>query len=130
MTQIQDDLRRKDKEAPMMNQLKIEDLPPVYRILANLIGVENAILIGKEFGGINLYIPKLDNAVTKARDREILVEFNGCNYADLARKHHLSDVHIRDIIKKARPKGIEKNSHGQGAKTESVKGQNSGNRHV
>jgi Mor family transcriptional regulator len=89
----------------MDHGIKIEDLPPIYQIIAKIIGMENAILLGKEIGGESLYLPKLNHRSStflKARDRQILEEHNGRNTLDLARKYEITTRRLYEIIKKNR----------------------------
>ncbi|EEO24223.1 MULTISPECIES: Mor transcription activator family protein [Helicobacter] len=54
--------------------------------------------ICKKYGGISLYVPKV---IPNAKEK-IIQEFNGANFATLAYKYNLSEITIRDIIKKSR----------------------------
>ncbi len=86
----------------MDHKIKIEDLPPIYQIIAKIIGIENAMLLGKEFGGTPIYFPKLDrlSSFFKERDRQILKEYNGHNTLNLAKKHGITLRRIYEIVKK------------------------------
>ena len=49
-------------------EVRLEDLQPIYRRLAKVFGLNNALLFGREFGGQSLYFPKVDAAIAvKAR---------------------------------------------------------------
>jgi Mor family transcriptional regulator len=81
---------------------RIEDLHPLYQQIARLIGLENAVRLGREFGGENIYFPKIDSHMSpqkKQRDRSIRGEFNGHNYMELAKKYGLTSNQIRKIVK-------------------------------
>ncbi|KAB2928808.1 MAG: DNA-binding protein [Dechloromonas sp.] len=52
--------------------------------------------------GQALYIPSGANGKTRNRDQQIIAEFNGRNHAELAQKHGLSTMRIRQILWRAR----------------------------
>lgn len=58
--------------------------------------------IRKEWGGLNLYIPKCEAKGLSERDLEIHDRFNGRNHGQLAREYGLSTNRIYQIIKKHR----------------------------
>lgn len=64
------------------------------RTLANEIAVE----ITGEYGGRTFYLAKCAMLRLDRRDRMILDEFNGHNHALLAKKHSVSERHIRRLI--------------------------------
>jgi len=90
---------------PPAHDIKLEDLHPTYQVFASLIGIEAALIIGQELGGANIYLPKLDidqMIAVRERNNKIIEEFNGSNHAELARKYHITDITVREILKKAR----------------------------
>ena len=60
-----------------------------------------------EVGGAYEYIPKGQTWLLSRRDREIYADFHGDNYRQLARKHHLSEMRIRQIIERCRAADIK-----------------------
>jgi len=66
------------------------------------IAIELALLVGEslavEFGGTQPYIPRTLPHKLSERNRQIYGEFRGDNYAQLARKHGLTEVQIRKIV--------------------------------
>lgn len=82
-----------------MNEIELlkDDLPEVYNLLVNEIGLENAIKIAKLFGGQYVYFQKYESIERPLRDKKIRDEFNGYNYRSLAKKHNLSEIQIRNI---------------------------------
>ncbi|MBO1856820.1 transcriptional regulator [Burkholderia cenocepacia] len=68
------------------------------------IAIELALQVGEslavEFGGTQPYIPRSLPHKLSERDRQIYREFRGDNYAQLARKHGLSEVQIRKIVQR------------------------------
>lgn len=55
--------------------------------------------IRTEVGGANQYIPRGIQFDLSLRDEKIYAEFNGKNYFALARKWHLSEMQIRNVVK-------------------------------
>ncbi|WP_319405144.1 Mor transcription activator family protein [uncultured Desulfosarcina sp.] len=82
----------------MKYDVKIEDLPPECKELADIIGLQSVLDLANYRGGESLYIPKSDKLTRAARDRQIRDEFNGTNHKELARRHNLSIVWIRNIV--------------------------------
>ncbi|HLA00752.1 MAG TPA: Mor transcription activator family protein [Thermodesulfovibrionales bacterium] len=83
-------------------RLELETLPPRYQEIARIIGIENAIKLGNEFGGGYIYLPKLTSLSLEGRNKKIAEEFDGHNYNPLARKYNLTVTSIRRIIEKER----------------------------
>jgi Mor family transcriptional regulator len=63
-----------------------------------MIGIDATIRLGREFGGMNLYLPKMDSAIRPWRDEMIRAEFNGANVTAIARKYHLTSTRVRQIL--------------------------------
>lgn len=83
--------------------IKLTDLHPTYQTFAKLIGIENTLIIGQELGGTNIYLPRLNIDriyFVRERNRRIVEEFNGHNHAELARRHGVTDITVREILKK------------------------------
>ncbi len=53
----------------------------------------------ESFGGTYLYVPKKDAVLRKLRNMKIRAEFDGYNYRGLARKYHLTEISIRNIVR-------------------------------
>ena len=85
-----------------MNDLKeksFEILPESYQYIAELIGLEKAVLILEHFGGSTIYIPKIDSYNRHNRNMKILEDYrSGMTYSQLAMKYDLTSVRIRSII--------------------------------
>ncbi|MDD3847183.1 MAG: Mor transcription activator family protein [Syntrophorhabdaceae bacterium] len=84
------------------DNILVEDLHPTIRMIADIVGIDGAIKISAECGGTNIYIPKLEISLAKARARAIVKAFNGSNYLDLARKFKVSDRYVRSVVERAR----------------------------
>jgi Mor family transcriptional regulator len=70
--------------------IKIDDLPPEFREIAEHIGLEPALRLVEIRAGEGVYVPKPEKICRAARDRAIRAEFDGRNYRDLARKYGLT----------------------------------------
>lgn len=81
-----------------------EDLPEPLATIAEVVGVEKAIVLVDKFGGERIYIPCLSTLRRQVRDRKIKKEFNGYNLRTLARKHRLSTQRVKQIVKDIKPK--------------------------
>ncbi len=79
---------------------KIEpgDLSEEQKGILELVGIEVYKRLVEYFGGQSIYIAKLDTITRSLRDRKILEEFNGSNYAELARRYGLSVRAIRNVV--------------------------------
>lgn len=96
-----------DMTGEILDDVVIEDLAPTLQMLAGIVGLEGALGISAEYGGMNIYIPKLENSLVKPRERAITRAFTGENYQDLARRFKVSDRYVRTVVEKAR-KAIRK----------------------
>ncbi len=93
---------RQDMSEEIRDDVMIEDLHQALQVIAGIVGIEGALRISAEYGGTNLYIPKLENALQKARERAMVSAFTGDNYQDLAKRFKVSDRYVRSVIEKAR----------------------------
>ena len=89
-------------EREIESRVQIEDFPDNFKRVAETIGVEMAIQLIKNSGGINQYIPVYDCVTAAARDRLIMEEFHSDNYRELAAKYRISEVWIRNIVDRDR----------------------------
>ena len=85
---------------PDLSDIRIDDLPPEYREIAEHIGLGPAIALAQIRGGEGVYVPRLESLQRAARDRSIRSEFNGSNHRELARRHGVSVSWIYEVIKK------------------------------
>ncbi|MGH8782092.1 Mor transcription activator family protein [Paraburkholderia sp.] len=69
------------------------------------IAADMALLVGDsictEFGGTQIYVPRALTYRLSQRDAEIFREFRGDNFPQLARKYGLSEMQLRNIVRKA-----------------------------
>ncbi len=78
--------------------LKLDDLTGEQKELARVLGIDIYLKLVEKFGGCSIYIAKEDKIQSAIRDSKIKAEFNGYNYKYLAKKYHLSERRVRDVI--------------------------------
>lgn len=78
--------------------VKRDDLPQEFRRLADEIGLAAALELVRLHGGEGIYIPKIEKVTRQARNRAIRAEFDGSNYRELAQRHKLSVVWVRQVV--------------------------------
>ena len=80
-------------------EFKIEMLPNSYKYIAELIGLEQAMVIAKHLGGNTIYIPKVDLFSRYNRNMKIVDDYKlGLTYSQIAIKYNLTGVSVRNII--------------------------------
>ncbi len=82
-----------------IQEIKEDDLKDTCLEICELIGFNNTLKLIKNFGGSELYIPKIETIAKAKRDVAICKEFNGYNYKTLARKYNLTERHVREICR-------------------------------
>ena len=75
-----------------------DDLSPVQREVADLIGFENYLKLIDVYAAETIYIPKHDSFERIARNQRIVEEYNGDNLKALAKKYNLTTVTVRAIV--------------------------------
>jgi Mor family transcriptional regulator len=79
----------------------------VFEELQGNIGTEAADCLVDTYAGSNLYIPK--GVGIRRKHKEIREEFKqGAGYKELARRYGYTEMWIRQIVHKRRPKGSQK----------------------
>lgn len=86
----------------MSLEIRMEDIAPEYRDIAEVVGIEVFVDLVRHCGGQNIYIPKLESLLRASRDRNMLACFSGGNYKELAKKYGLTERRIRSIIDDSR----------------------------
>ncbi|MGO0881483.1 Mor transcription activator family protein [Clostridioides difficile] len=79
-------------------KVKLEDIPVQFHAMVEIVGIDKFIEIAKLYGGTNTYIPTCKGIFRYARNREIIRQFNGVNYGELAIKHNMCVSNIKRII--------------------------------
>lgn len=87
-------------------EMTVADLPEAYRVMAEIVGVVNALKLAHHLGGMSFYYCKPDGLYRARRDERIRKDFNGCNHKELARKYGLSEVQIRSILRGPGPEQL------------------------
>lgn len=78
--------------------VSLDQLSGDQRELAEAVGLEAYRKLVENFGGCQIYIPKLEMTLKKIRNIEIRNSFNGSNYRELSKKYNLSEIMIRRIV--------------------------------
>lgn len=86
-------------EEELLKELTIDDIPPNYRLLAEMIGVKKLFEVCKMFQGDNIYLPKAVTLLRSVRNRKIIEESTGYNEKEMAKKYDLTSVQIKNILK-------------------------------
>ncbi len=79
-------------------ELKIEDLPEDYQLVAAAIGIENMVLLAEKFPSVHLYFKRPDKLFLPAKIRYIREHFNGCNHRKLALDTGLSERFVYSVL--------------------------------
>lgn len=90
----------KKKESTNFEMVAIESLPEDLQMIAETLSIEVALRLSENFGGMRIYIPKIEHVLRSNRNKQIRKEFNGANHRPLAKKYKLTETWIRDIVKK------------------------------
>jgi len=87
--------------------IPINLLPEIYQDIVRTVGLKGALALGQEFGGMSLYLPKIESALRSWRDENIRLEFTGANIPYLAKKYGLTGARVRQIL------GVPQDSRGK-----------------
>ena len=87
------------------NYARIADWQAALRGLAQL-ALEQLQYLSGHMGGGGFYLAKGVAAMLAARDELIWREFNGRNYAELARAHGLTEMRVRQIVAEQRARDM------------------------
>ena len=82
----------------MKEDIPVSILPEIYQDIVRTVGLEGALALGREFGGMSLYLPKIESALRGWRDTNIRLEFTGANIPHLAKKYRLTSARVRQIL--------------------------------
>lgn len=81
-------------------KIRIDELPEVCQVIAELAGIDVAIEIARTFSGEVVYFPKFEAVERPMRNRKIRKECNGYNIKELARKYGMTTQAIYQICAK------------------------------
>lgn len=79
-------------------KVKLEDIPFQFHAMVEIVGIDKFVEITKLYGGTNTYIPTYKGLFRYARDREIVRQFNGVNYNELAVKYNMCVSNLKRIL--------------------------------
>lgn len=83
-----------------------DELPEIYHEIEAITDRETARILARHFGGQQVYFPYWDSG-HKRRNLQILRDRRaGMDYADIARKHGLTERRIRDILRAHRAQQV------------------------
>jgi len=92
------------QEARGMNDwldgISIEDLPPQYREMAEIVGLENTLKLAEHFGKSGFYFRSLEPLIARKKEEYIRKNFNGRNHRELARRTGYSERWVYEILKR------------------------------
>ena len=81
--------------------IKIEDLAEKYKEYIEIIGIDKLILLSKQFGGVPLYIPKVDNLFKLSKDKRVMEAYKkGISIKDIVKTYKISERTVYNLIKK------------------------------
>ena len=93
----------KDWVAEIAAEIAIDDLPESYQAVAEIIGKELTLKLGRHLGGAGFYFRKIDAMLLYKRDEKIRAAFKGDNQKELAREYDLTERQIRNILQSKHP---------------------------
>ena len=84
-----------------LDYMQIDDLPEWLQPIAEKIGIEDILNVIDEFGGLRVYFPLPEKAVSKARGRVICKEYREQNhsFSELAKRHKVSEPWVRQVVR-------------------------------
>lgn len=86
----------------VLKSLNMEELSEKHRDVAEIIGLQNYILLCKNLGGSQLYIPTVESLTLNNIRKRIVKEKDILTYKELAKKYPISESTAYRIIKESR----------------------------
>ncbi len=83
-----------------LDGISIEDLPPQYREMAEIIGIEATVKLAEHFGKSGFYFRSLDPLIARKKEEFIRKNFTGKNHRELARKTGYSERWVYEILRR------------------------------
>lgn len=93
-------MEKKKESTKNLETVSLESLPEDLQMISETLSIEVALKLSENFGGMRIYIPKIEHVLRSNRNKQIREEFNGANHRPLAKKYKLTETWIRDIVKK------------------------------
>lgn len=97
----------RDLEEMLISETALEDVPFHYRDVAELIGIPNMVKLAKYAMGKEIYFPKAETIIRKARNRHIREEYTGYNENQLAQRFDLTEQQIKKILRGINPQQLD-----------------------
>jgi len=69
-----------------------------YDALLGLDGFDAVFEFAEQLGGFTVYVPKVRTIFARCLEKEVMREFNGSNFAGLAKKYGFTERHIRRLV--------------------------------
>jgi len=69
-----------------------------YDSLIGLEGIDAILAFAEQLGGVTVYVPNTRTIFARCLEMEAKREFNGHNYARLAKKYGFTERHIRRVV--------------------------------
>ncbi|MCC0686614.1 MULTISPECIES: Mor transcription activator family protein [unclassified Clostridioides] len=79
-------------------KIKVDDIPVQFHAMVEIVGIDKFVEVTKLYGGTNTYIPTYKGIFRYARNREIVKQFNGVNYNELAIRYNMCVGNIKRIL--------------------------------
>jgi len=89
--------------------ITLRENPEFSKISDNALGLCATKLVyqlATDFGGQAFYLPKGVRPMVEAKNSAIVAEFTGHNSKELARKHGVTEMRVRQILAAHRAKGL------------------------
>ena len=84
----------------MKDDIRIEDLQEQHRQYAQIIGVDNMIALAQEYGGTQIYIPKVDELIKNRKYRAISEGYGqGATIKELAARYQVSESTVYRLVR-------------------------------
>ena len=84
----------------LIRRVDMEDLPESHRVIAEIVGKEDALRLCEMFGGSNRFVPGIEAADIPFRNRRILRGFlRGMTAQQLACAHGMTGSGVRGILR-------------------------------
>ena len=88
----------RDGGSRMNYNIGSNDIPEDMVDFAELVGYDLFFRICEEYGGNQMYFPKKESLLRKARDRDIRSKYDGMNSIELSKTFGLTANQIRNIV--------------------------------
>lgn len=87
------------KEVRSWQKIISRHCPADFACMAEIVGLDNAIEIAKQFGGATIYIPTYASATRYNRNERIKKDYrSGKTYSQISKRFGLSEMAVRKII--------------------------------